>query len=109
MKANALRWCMAVLMLLAISFLLPSHGLAEEFPAMNQPGKPLIKSGWISETEYQDDTIHATLTNSTHKAKSSATKVTPIGFGSRFPTLPSSAPPSATTAMTIPPWPVPRT
>lgn len=76
MKANALRWCMAVLMLLAISFLLPSHGLAEEFPAMNQPGKPLIKSGWISENEYQDDTIHATLTNSTHKAKSSATKVT---------------------------------
>lgn len=75
MKANMIRWGLAVLMLLAICFVLPAPGLAE-FPALSEPGAPLQKSGWISDKEYQDETIHAVLENGTRKCKSSSTKVT---------------------------------
>lgn len=75
MKANMFRWGLAVLMLLAICFMLPAPGLAE-FPALSEPGAPLQKSGWISDKEYKDESIHAVLENGTRKCKSSSTKVT---------------------------------
>lgn len=74
MNTNIFRWCLAVLMLLAICFLLPAPGLAE-MPALSEPGDPLEKSGWISENEYRDESIHAVLENGTRKCKSSLTKV----------------------------------
>lgn len=75
MKATVFRWGLAVLMLMAICLLLPAPGLAE-FPALSEPGDPLQEGGWISNTEYQDASIHAVLENGSRKCKSSSSKVT---------------------------------
>ena len=79
MKDNILRWSLAVIMLLAMALFLSSPALSEVIPLemnMRVHGKPYKKSGWISEREYKDESIHVVLESATRKPKSSPIQVT---------------------------------
>ncbi len=79
MKGNILRWCLAVLMLLAMALFLSSPAVAEVNPLdmdILVHGKVPLESGWLSDTEYQDESIHVTLYSAVRKPKSSESQIT---------------------------------
>ena len=79
MKTNALRWCIAILMLLGICLFFSSPGLADIEPIpmdLKVHGRPLQPDGWKSDVEYEDESIHAVMESASRKPKSSKEKVT---------------------------------
>lgn len=61
MKANVIRWIAAAVMLAALALLVSSPALAEVTPLpldQNTPGSTPLASGWLSDMEYQDESIH---------------------------------------------------
>lgn len=69
MKGNAVRWVIVGLMLLLLPCLISSPALAEVEPLpLNHltPGKPPKADGYLSETEYQDESIHALVSTPTY-------------------------------------------
>ncbi len=76
---NTLRWIGAVVLALMMSLLLSSPSQADVVPLdldMNVFGRPMKKDGWISDTEYLDESIHAVVYSKPRKPKSSSKKVT---------------------------------
>lgn len=62
MRFDAVRWVLVALMLLLLAFLIPSPAMAEVEPLPldhKVPGRPPRVDGWRSETEYEDESIHA--------------------------------------------------
>jgi exopolysaccharide biosynthesis protein len=79
MKHNILRWCLAILMLIGLAMILSSPALADEAALpwdLKVHGNAPRPSGRISETEYQDDTIHVTVYSASRKPKSSESSIT---------------------------------
>ena len=79
MKGNILRWSLAVLMLLVMAMYLSSPAIAEVTPLdmnLRTHGKPYKKSGWISDREYRDESIHVVLESANRKPKSSQKQIT---------------------------------
>ena len=79
MKGNILRWCLAVLFVLAMALFLSSPAVAEVTPLgldMKVHGVPPKESGWLSDKEYQDESIHVTVEAAKRKPKSSESAVT---------------------------------
>ena len=79
MKGNIVRWCIALIMLLAMAAFLSSPAIAEVIPLdmdIRTHGNPYKKSGWISENEYQDESIHIVLSSARRKPKSSQKQIT---------------------------------
>ena len=79
MKHNILRWCLAVLMLMGLAMLLSSPALADEAALpwdLKVHGNAPRPNGRISDTEYQDDTIHVTVHSASRKPKSSESSIT---------------------------------
>lgn len=78
MKGNILRWCLAVLMLLAMALFLSSPAVAEVTPLgmdLKVHGVPPRESGWLSDTEYQDESIHIVMDSEKRKPPSSESQV----------------------------------
>ena len=72
MKGNALRWCLAAVMLALLAAFFSTPALAEIKPLpldLKFTGYPLQKDGWISETEYQDESIHIVMYEKNWKPK----------------------------------------
>lgn len=70
MKTNVIRWIAVALMLCTLAFTISSPALAEVTPLpLDQltPGRPPLESGWLSDTEYQDPSIHVTVEYQTVK------------------------------------------
>ena len=70
MKMNALRWALTAVMLVCLAFLISSPAEAEIVPLpLDQlvPGNPPVEGGYLSETEYQDESIHVTVEYQTVK------------------------------------------
>lgn len=68
MNRNVLRWILAIVLLAFIPFFLSSPAVAEVVPLPldhTVPGNPAQESGWISEEEYQDPSIHVTTEHQT--------------------------------------------
>ncbi|MBQ9263252.1 MAG: phosphodiester glycosidase family protein [Clostridia bacterium] len=79
MKANVLRWCAAALMLALLATFFSTPGLSEVDPLpleMLVRGRPLKQSGWKSDVEYEDESIHMVMDSAIRKPKSSKGKVT---------------------------------
>ena len=80
MKTNFLRSALAILMLLCLALVVSSPAIAEVAPlALDQltPGNTPLASGWISDTEYEDPSIHVTVEHSSaHKVKTSIVRIT---------------------------------
>ena len=79
MKGNVARWCIAAVMLLFLCVVLSSPGIAEIEPIpldLKVKGRPLQADGWISDVEYQDESIHAVMESASRKPKSSHETVT---------------------------------
>ena len=79
MKGNILRWCLAVLFVLAMALFLSSPAVAEVTPLgldMKVHGVPPKESGWLSDKEYRDESIHVTVEAAKRKPKSSESAVT---------------------------------
>lgn len=84
MKSNWIRWMAAVLMLLMVPFLISSPAFAEVEPLpLDQlvPGNPILPQGILADTkdhmEYQDESIHVTVTfENVHKVRCSITRIT---------------------------------
>ncbi len=79
MKGNALRWCLAVLLLVGLAMLLSSPAVAEVEPIdmdIKTHGRVPKVNGWISEEEYRDESIHVTLSSMRRKPKSSESEIT---------------------------------
>lgn len=67
MNRPLLRWVLSALMLLCLAFLISSPALAEITPLpldQTVPGNPAKPEGWLSETEYMDESIHVTVEHS---------------------------------------------
>ena len=63
MKANWIRWIAAALMLMSLALLVSSPAMAEITPLpldQTVPGAKPLDSGWLSDMEYQDESIHMT-------------------------------------------------
>lgn len=61
MKSSLIRTLAALLMILALALLISSPALAEVIPLpldQTVPGNPADPDGWISDTEYRDESIH---------------------------------------------------
>ena len=72
MKTNLIRWCIAAVMLVLIAAFFSTPALAEVQPLpldMKVTGQPLSPSGWISENEYQDESIHIIMQEKNWKPK----------------------------------------
>ena len=72
MKTNLLRWCIAAVMLILIVTFFSTPALAEVQPLpldMKVTGRELPASGWISENEYQDESIHIIMQEKNWKPK----------------------------------------
>ena len=79
MNSNRLRWAFAALMLLLLALFLSSPGLADVEPLpldMSVHGRELDPAGWISESEYEDESIHIVYETASRKPKSSNNTVT---------------------------------
>ncbi len=75
---NLIRWILAVLMLLALPLAISSPALADVTPLpldMTTVGNKWDPDGWISQWEYQDESIHAVLESRSRKNKSSTNEV----------------------------------
>ncbi len=81
MKTQVLRWFLliAALAVMALTVSSPSS-LADApraiAPEMDAIGTPLLKNGWISDSEYRDDSIHFTVNAKRRKPKSSSAQIT---------------------------------
>lgn len=76
---NIVRWILAALMLLCIALTVVSPSLAEVEVLdldMKVHGYPARADGWISENEYQDESIHFVMDSARRKPKSSASQIT---------------------------------
>ena len=66
MAGRVARWILTVLMLAAIALVVSSPAALGETHKldldMNVYGDPMQKDGWISKNEYQDESIHVTIT-----------------------------------------------
>ncbi len=70
MKGNVIRWILVGVLLVGMTLLISSPALAEVTPlALDQtvPGNPAKAEGWLSENEYQDESIHVTVEHETVK------------------------------------------
>ena len=79
MNGNRIRWAFAALMLILLALFLSSPGLADVEPLpldMSVHGRELDPAGWISEREYQDESIHIVYETASRKPKSSHETVT---------------------------------
>lgn len=79
MKANLTRWIIVALLLVLVMLAVTSPTLADTVvldPDMKVHGYPARKECWISDTEYQDESIHITINAKGRKPKSSAGKIT---------------------------------
>lgn len=80
MKANLLRWSIAVLMLAAMALLISSPALAEVQPLpldMKEHGFTPLKSGWsANNTAYKDESIEVETHSAGRKPKSSDGRIT---------------------------------
>lgn len=79
MKANVVRWCLAVLMLLGMALFLSSPAVAEVRPIpldMKAHGAPDPRQGQKWDTEYEDESIQVQIYSADRKPKSSLTKIT---------------------------------
>ncbi len=79
MKHNLIRWCVAALMLALLATFFSSPALAEVQPIpldLKTTGRVLPKEGWISETEYEDESIHIVMYEKPWKPKYSNEWVT---------------------------------
>ena len=75
---NLIRWILAVLMLLALPLAVFSPARAETHPLaldMTVKGDPWQPDGWIGDWEYQDDSIHAVLYESSYQPRPSKERV----------------------------------
>lgn len=79
MNRPLLRWVLSALMLACLAFLISSPALAEVTPLpldQTVPGIPAKPEGWLSETEYMDESIHVTVEHSNvGKVKTSIVRV----------------------------------
>ena len=72
MKMNLLRWCIAAVMLILIATFFSTPALADIQPIpldMKVTGRALPMEGWISENEYQDESIHIIMQEKNWKPK----------------------------------------
>ena len=79
MKANIVRWCLAVLMLFGMALFLSSPAVAEVKPIpmdMKAHGAPDPRQGKKWDTEYEDESIQVQIFSAERKPKSSLTKIT---------------------------------
>ena len=70
MKLRALRGVLAAVMLVGLAFLISSPAEAEIIPLpldQKVPGNPPVEGGYLSETEYMDESIHVTVEYQTVK------------------------------------------
>ena len=77
-RANVIRWVLTALMLLAMCLCVASPALADVVPLpLDQmvPGNPAREDGWLSEDEYQDESIHVTVEHQDVKLKGMPKKV----------------------------------
>ena len=75
---NVIRWMIAVLMLLALPLIISSPVIAEVHQLdldMETVGDPLDPDGWLSDREYQDESIHVYVDRKSRNFKSSADTV----------------------------------
>lgn len=75
---NVIRWIIAALMLLALPFVISSPVIAETRALdldMATIGDPLDPDGWLSDWEYQDESIHVLVEGEKIKFKVSSDKV----------------------------------
>ena len=76
---RVMRSLLAALMIAALAFLISSPALADAKPLpldMTVHGNPLPESGWISDREYRDDSIHIRIFSEKRKPKSSGKQIT---------------------------------
>lgn len=75
-----IRWVLTVLMLLALALTVSSPALAEVKPLdldQTVPGRPAQAGGWISENEYEDESMHVTVRHDkVGKVKTSIVEIT---------------------------------
>lgn len=70
MKLRTLRWVLAAVMLVGMALLISSPAEAEIIPLpldQTVPGNPPVEGGYLSETEYKDESIHVTVEHQTVK------------------------------------------
>lgn len=70
MNHRVLRWALSALMLICLAFVVASPARADVVPLpLDQlvPGNPPVKGGYVSETEYEDESIHVTVEHQTVK------------------------------------------
>ena len=75
---NVIRWIVAALMLLALPLVIASPVIAEPHALdldMETVGDPLDPDGWVSDAEYQDESIHVVVAREVIKFKSSSAPV----------------------------------
>ncbi len=79
MKRSLVCGIVCALMLCGLAFLISSPALAEVVPLdidQTVPGNPAKESGWISDEEYEDESIHVTTEHSTvGKVKTSIVRI----------------------------------
>ena len=72
MKMNVIRWCAAGVLVVLLAVFFSSPGLAEVEPLpldMKETGRPLPAANWISDTEYEDESIHIKMEEKRWKPK----------------------------------------